>query len=247
MDEHFRRIEFPLSIDEFHQLPRNAAYKYEYFDDKAVLTPRPKYFLCTLDLATANVEADSDCEVVPVSLAEAATLESLFVMGLRNTQPFASLTPEQATCSATVVFRHMLRGKDGPIIEAACFQALSNRDKTPIGALFVTLVPKALLTEPFAANWREPPPPDAIEQRLGVPHLTWVFVAPRFARQGIATTLLAKAIPALRQLGFDHLVSTFLLDNGPSTVWHWRNGFQVLPQMSVLRKEMRTTASELKS
>ena len=240
MDEHFRRIEFPLTIDEFHQLPRNAAYKYEYFDAKAVLTPRPKYFLCSLDLTTANVEADSDCEVVPVPLAEAPTLEPLFVTGLQNTQPFASLTQEQATCSATVVFRHMLRGKDGPIIEAACFQALSKRDKTPIGALFVTLVPKALLTEPFAANWREPPPPDAVEKRLGLPHLTWVFVAPRFARQGIATTLLAATIPALRQLGFDHLVSTFMLDNGPSAVWHWRNGFQVLPQMSAIRKELRS-------
>ena len=39
-DDHFRRIELPLSIDEFHRLPRNSAYKYEYLGGRAVLTPR---------------------------------------------------------------------------------------------------------------------------------------------------------------------------------------------------------------
>lgn len=33
-DKWFRCIELPISRDQFHQLPRNAAYKYEYFSDK---------------------------------------------------------------------------------------------------------------------------------------------------------------------------------------------------------------------
>src|SRR4051812_31742705 len=34
MDGHFRRVELAIPIDQFHRLPRNAAYKYEYFDGR---------------------------------------------------------------------------------------------------------------------------------------------------------------------------------------------------------------------
>ena len=36
MEEHYRCIELPITIAEFHRLPRNAAYKYEYLDGRAV-------------------------------------------------------------------------------------------------------------------------------------------------------------------------------------------------------------------
>ena len=49
-DDHFRRIELHLPFDEFHRLPRNSAYKYEYFDGRAVLSPRPKCHRAVLDL-----------------------------------------------------------------------------------------------------------------------------------------------------------------------------------------------------
>ena len=43
-DDWFALIKLPLTIEQFHQLPRNAAYKYEYLKGEAWLTPRPKHY-----------------------------------------------------------------------------------------------------------------------------------------------------------------------------------------------------------
>jgi hypothetical protein len=49
-DDHFRQIELHLPFKEFLRIPRNSAYKYEYFDGRAVLSPRPKCYHAVLDL-----------------------------------------------------------------------------------------------------------------------------------------------------------------------------------------------------
>src|SRR5690242_3037494 len=42
IDRWFSEIELPLTFEQFKTLPTNPAYKYEYFDAKAWLSPRPK-------------------------------------------------------------------------------------------------------------------------------------------------------------------------------------------------------------
>ena len=76
----------------------------------------------------------------------------------------------------------------------------------------------------------------------GQPHLTWIFVAPFSKRHGIGTRLLAEAVAALRSHGYRHLLSTFLVGNDSSLLWHWRNGFELLPY-SASRRVMRSSAS----
>ena len=44
LDRWFSVIKLPLSWRQFHQLPRNPAYKYEYLDKTAWLSPRPKFY-----------------------------------------------------------------------------------------------------------------------------------------------------------------------------------------------------------
>ncbi len=239
MDDHFRRVELPISIDEFYRLPRNAAYKYEYFDGRAVLTPRPKSFNCVLDLRPFDMGADARVTVSHLSAADARTLADLFVGAVRGTQPFASLGNDEAKAAALDYYDRALTGGDGPLVEAACVRADDNRDRGPVGGALVTLAPPEVLTDPFAGVWREPPPADAVERRLGVPHLTWVFVHPWMARRGAGTSLLAGVVGRLTGMGFTHLASTFLLDNGPSALWHWRNGFRLLPQMSEMLAQVR--------
>jgi L-amino acid N-acyltransferase YncA len=82
----------------------------------------------------------------------------------------------------------------------------------------------------------KPLPADCIERHLGQPHLTWIFVSPLAVARGIGTTLLQKAAEALRNLGFTHLLSTFILGNDMSLLWHWRNGFRLLPYPGSQRK-----------
>ncbi len=230
MHSHYPRIELPIGIDAFHTLPRNAAYKYEYFDGRAVLSPRPKTFTGVLDLAP--MPTDDEFAIRPLPAADIPSLADLFCHASAHTQPFQSLDKERSRLAAADAIDQTARGSDGPVIEPACFRAFADRHADPVGAILITLVPSQILTHPFAGLWKEKPPPDAIEKRLGVPHLTWVFVSWWEARRGFGTALLAHAVNALLKMGFTQLASTFALDNGPSVLWHWRNGFRLLPQMS---------------
>jgi GNAT superfamily N-acetyltransferase len=239
MADHYRRVELAITIDEFHRLPRNPAYKYEYFGGRAVLTPRPKLFACARDLSPVESDPFEPVEVRPLPAADARGLAGLFARSLWPTQPYASLDDDAARAALDATLNRTLAGEDGPLIEAACFRAVGDRREGDVGGVLVTLAPPEVLTVPFAGVWKAPPPADAVEGRLGVPHLTWVFVDPWVSRRGVGSALLAAAVDALRGLGFDALASTFALDNGPSALWHWRHGFRLLPQMSALWAEAK--------
>ena len=243
MDEHYRRIELNISMDELLRLPRNAAYKYEYYGGRAVLTPRPKLFSCVRDLSPVVSEPLEPVEVRPLPRGDMPGLADLFHWAMLRTQPFESLDKDAARKAADGCFNKTLSGEDGPLIEAACFQAFSDRSShekdVPVGGILVTLVPKEILTVPYAGMWKSPPPEDAVERKRGVPHLTWVFVNPWEGRRGIASALLAKSVEALREMGFTELASTFLLDNGPSMLWHWKHDFKLLPGWSAMMLEGR--------
>jgi hypothetical protein len=244
MDEHYRQIKLKMSFDEWLHLPRNAAFKYEYYDGYAVLSPRPKTFSCVRDLSPVKAEPLEPVEVRPLARVDAEGLTSLFYSAVVHTQPFQSLDEKAARKASDNCLQKTLLGDDGPLIEPACFQAFSDRlrneKEVPVGGLLVTLVSKEILTVPYTGMWKSPPPADAVQRRLGVPHLTWVFVNHWEGRRGIASALLEKSVDALRDMGFTDLASTFLLDNGPSMLWHWKHDFKLLPGWSALMREGRS-------
>ncbi len=99
----------------------------------------------------------------------------------------------------------------------------------------MTLLPDVEPSGWDSYHWPEPPPPDALVRRLGRPHLTWIFVSPFFAGQGVGTLLLSATVRELLALGYKQLASTFLIGNDSSMLWHWRNGFALLPYPGSLR------------
>ncbi len=243
MDEHYHCIELNISVEEFHRLPQNAAYKYEYFGGRAVLSPRPKQFSCVRELAPVHSDPVQPVVVEPLARSGIAPLADLFRAAMSRVQPFASLDKKTAHDASMECLRKTVADEDGPLIEAACFQAFTERHgdvEAASGAILITLVPEKILTVPYAGMWRKAPPADAVERKLGVPHLTWVFVTPWEGRHGIATALLARSVEALREMGFEQLTSTFLLDNGPSMLWHWRHDFALLPGWTAFMRDART-------
>jgi ribosomal protein S18 acetylase RimI-like enzyme len=130
-------------------------------------------------------------------------------------------------------------GNDGPLIEPACFVAEDASDGQPVGAVLVTLMPEGDPNEFRSFRWREPPPPDWLERSLGRPHLTWIFVGPWDAGHGIGSALLAEATRHLLAHRYRELVSTFLLGNDASLLWHWRNGFRLLAYPGSPRQILR--------
>ena len=56
LDDWFTSIKLPLSWRQFHQLPQNPAYKYEYLNKTAWLSPRPKFYNVRLPLRQRGEE-----------------------------------------------------------------------------------------------------------------------------------------------------------------------------------------------
>jgi GNAT superfamily N-acetyltransferase len=231
-DEWMPTLRLPLTPEQFHKLPRHPAYRYEYLDGQARLSPCSRFYHAQLDLlAHQGPGLDGAEEAVAIRPARAddfAALEPVFAAAFLHAQPFEGLDETTRLQAARACLGRTRDGGDGPWIEQASFVADRAEDGRPVGAIFVTLLPPGDPCDPESYSWREPPPADAIGRRLGQPHLTWIFVTPLTAGRGVGTALLATAVHALLRLGFTRLLTTFLLGNASSMLWHWRNGFELL-------------------
>jgi GNAT superfamily N-acetyltransferase len=234
-DKWMPTIQLPLTIEQYRQLPRNAAYRYEYLNGQAWLSPRTRHYHALLRLRP--IQADDEVVVQHIRSEEVTDLVALFAGAFRTIQPFGSL--DEATRSEAVrqALHRTCSGGDGPWIEQASFVARDG-DKR-LGAIFLTLLPIGDPCDWDSYHWSEPPPADCIARRLGRPHLTWIFVAPHLAGRGVGTALLAAAVRELLALGFTELLSTFMIGNDSSMLWHWRNGFRLLAYPGSTRRSRR--------
>jgi hypothetical protein len=229
----FQTQQLPLTFEQFHRLPRNSAYKYEFVGGHAWLSPRPRWFHALLDLhsfappLTDELPAGVSCR--PLCEDDWGLLAPVFAAAFHSVQPFGGLDGANREVAARHCLGQSRSGGDGPLIHRACFVAVNGPKQRLGGAVVVTLVPSGDLSDvDHPWHWEASPPPQAVELRLGQPHLTWVFVSPFEAGQGVATALLARAVGGLLELDYLDLASTFLLGNDASTLWHWRNGFRLL-------------------
>jgi GNAT superfamily N-acetyltransferase len=231
-DEWMPLIKLPLTHAQFRQLPRNAAYKYEFLQGQVYLSPRPRHYHALLELKPLPQEGQ--VEIRPAIKEDAGNLVALFAGVFRHIQPFGSLDDKNRQTAARQALDRAFSGGDGPWIERASFVAVE--DQKPIGAVLITLVPPGDGSDWTSYRWENTPPADSIGQRLGRPHLTWIFVSPLRHGRGVGTALLATAVNALHELGFTQLLSTFIAGNDSSMLWHWRNGFQLLPYPGSFRQ-----------
>jgi GNAT superfamily N-acetyltransferase len=242
LDRWFSTIKLPLSLRQFHQLPQNPAFKYEYLAKNAWISPRPKFYSARLALPpreSACVERIDPPESVgfrQLTASDWSRMSRLFSGSFHRVQPFSSLSDRRRLEAARACLKHTRQGSDGPLIDSVCHVAISSETGRLMGAIIVTLIPLIDLDDFWSMQWKSPPPPDCVENHLGRPHLTWIFVGPIHAGRGIGSALLAHACRGLIELGYTELVSSFLLGNTASMLWHWRTGFELLPYVGSLRR-----------
>lgn len=237
-DEWMPVLRWPMSIEQFHEMPRNAAYKYEYLGGAAHLSPRPKHYHARLDLSgtmpgTFTLGGLSEAMLRRLQTRDWPNLVPLFQGAFHGVQPFASLDEKTLAQAAKKCLERARTGGDGPWIEQASLVA--EHEGRLVGAILVTLVPAGDPCDWDSYYWREAPPEGAVARRLGRPHLTWIFVSPWFKGHGLGSRLLDSAARALLELGFTELLSTFLVGNDSSMLWHWRCGFQLLSYPGSMR------------
>lgn len=242
IEKWFRAVHVPMTIDQFHLLPRHAAYKYEYIEGEAWLSPRPRTFNALLELrrqpAVDSMLAQGETVTIrPFATADWAKLPKLFAAAFEREPPFSTLTAAQRLDAAGECLHQVKSGGDGPVLEQACLVADAGEPARPVGAILVTLIPRREEGDWWDGHWDEFPESEDARRLLGRPHLTWVFVALRLTRYGIGSALLAHAVNAVLELGYTDLASTFLLGNDSTMLWHWRNGFRVLPYAGSMRQK----------
>jgi len=206
LEKWYSTIELPLTFGQFEQLPQNPAYKYEYFDGHAWLTPRPKSYHALLDLRSfvrpiPEIATEDEVLVRPLADEDWEGLPKVLSAAFHGVQPFTSLADGARLEAAQDCLRQTKEGGEGPLVADACVVAAVRSDSALVGALLTTLLPAGDLSDWDSWRWFEPPPPNAVALRLGRPHLTWVFVSPWFARQGLGTALLDEAVRALIRRG----------------------------------------------
>jgi GNAT superfamily N-acetyltransferase len=226
-------IKLALTIEEYHQLPRNPAYRYEYVAGQACLTPRTKHYHGLLELRP--VEVPAQVPLRPIRDDDFPQLVRLFAATFDTIQPYGSLDDQTRQRAAAEALERARTGGDGPWIERASFVALDQGK--PAGAIFITLLPLGDPCDWDSYHWVEPPPVDCILRRQGRPHLTWIFVAPALAGHGFGSALLAAATRELLRLGYSELLTTFMIGNDSSMLWHWRNGFRLLTYPGSARRQ----------
>jgi GNAT superfamily N-acetyltransferase len=249
LDRWYRSLRLKLTLDEFHRLPRNSAFKYEYIGGEAWLTPRPKTFNGLLDLnpVDASLTHQIDGEEFrfrPLTAGDWDELPAVFAAAFQRVQPFISLDDNERLEASRECLEQTRSGGDGPLIDQASFVAEPS-DGQIAGAILITLIPRVPEGEWWDAKWEMLPTNDHARRLLGRPHLTWIFVAPHYAGEGLGTALLHQSINALVVQGYTDLASTFLVGNDSSTLWHWRNGFRLLPypgSARVLRQRLAPQA-----
>ncbi|HEV3144221.1 MAG TPA: hypothetical protein VGZ47_10080 [Gemmataceae bacterium] len=233
LDRWYSCIRLPMSIEQFHQLPRNSAYKYEFVAGHGVLSPLPKTLNGLLELKVMDarpvVQAHEPVTIRPLEERDWDCLPTIFADAFCNVQPFSSLNDELRKLAAKECLKQTHSSGDGPLIHEASFVACAQHKESIIGGILITLIPARPEGEWWTGKWPDPPPANALELRLGRPHLTWVFVGNLNAGEGIGTVLLGHAVNALLKLGYRELASTFLVGNDSSILWHWRNGFRLVP------------------
>jgi hypothetical protein len=230
-------IKLPMTLEQFRALPRHSAYRYEWLEGNAWLTPQAKHFHAMLDLRPMEVPAD--VKLRPAIASDFTDMIPLFAATFARIQPYGSLDEVTRRQAAEESLKRTYTGGDGPWIQRASFVAVG--EKQAVGGIFATLLPDEDPTDYDSYYWYDPPPDDCIANRLGRPHLTWIFVDPLCAGNNVGSALLAAAVNGLLQLGFTQLLSTFMVGNDSSLLWHWRNGFRLLPHPTSrrLRKERR--------
>lgn len=230
-DEWMPEVRMPMTQEAFERLPRNPAYAYQFADGIVLMRPAPRTFRAALDLEhrfdPADLASESDYAVESIGFEDHNSLAPLFAAAFERTQPFAGLNPHERLDAAAVCLKRTLIGEDGFWASEASFLARHRSDGV-VSALLITLLPQCDGEQSY--HWETLVPSDLWRKGQGIPHLTWVFSHPRHKGHGVGTRLLDAAVKRLRDQGYRKLLTTFIAGNDSSQLWHWRNGFTLLPR-----------------
>lgn len=217
LDDYATPLKLPMTIDMFARFPRVPGYRSELQGGNLVLTHVPKISMARLRVWARQPRAIDGVSIRPLEVRTShEPLAKLFAEAFAHLAPLDTMAPTTRRHAADAEMRHVAAGGHGPLIERACLGAFDTRGFKPIGAAIVSRVSLR------ADEWPE------VQLPAVLPNLAWLFVVPEKQRLGIGSALLDHVINVLAGESLPWLVSHFAVDNLPSTMFHWRSGFELV-------------------
>jgi len=239
LNDFFQSLNFEFPWERFVTLPRHPAYRYQYRDGQASISGNPRYLQCLLPLTDAALSIPepagkavscfySEFELRRLHESDWKDFPPLFAAAFQRPPPLLQLTDTQRLTASQALLDRTHTGGDGPVVSSASFVFGDRETGELLAAVLITLIPVGDLQDFTHHNWSNVAPPDALTAGWGQPHLTWLFVSPQKQRRRLGSLLLRESASALKRMGYPQLVSTFLLGDHASMLWHWRAGFQLV-------------------
>jgi GNAT superfamily N-acetyltransferase len=228
-----------MSVEDFDRLPRHADYRWEYYDGALQICPRMHTHDAYLALRPPDdrplPENDERARIRPLADTDWDEMVPVFGGAMADVPPFANLDEGDRKAAARDCLNYTRTGGDGALLVPACFVAVDERrDGDVIGGILITVLKERHRRHFDGVRSLVEPPPARTEPDLGQSHLCWIFVSRWSAGHGIGKSLLAASTRVLWDLGHRELATTFLRSNWSSVLWHWRNGFRLLPSYAAL-------------
>lgn len=221
IDHYLTPLKLPMSIDQFSRFPYLAAYRADFREGHAEFTYQPRLRMARLPIAPRVSRIVPGIAVKTLDLHDAhESLTKLFASAFAHLPPMDTMPPTTRRHAAEAAIRHTASGGDGEVVESACVGATDRASGKLVGAALVTRV---------SLRWDEWP--DAATPAF-LPNLTWIFVKEGSQRRQIGSAMLDGVINRLAEQNRPWLVSHFIEANASSLLFHWRNGFELVPAIA---------------
>lgn len=206
-----------MSVEEFHALPMELGWKYEYWNGTAHITPSHGLVIATVPVSLREVKAP--VEVRRLCDGDADAVNSAFIEAFADSVDYCDCDREAVARGAEYALNDFAK-RERRKPSTASHVAIDPEDSAVIGAALVS---------GGAEN----------------PILRILFVAPGWRRRGIAAAVVAAALNRLHELGDARLTSSHLLANEASRRWHRAFGFIEEPDLPLTQYYLRHVNREL--
>ena len=125
-EKRFRMIRIPMSVEMFHQLPPNGAYKYEYADGQTLISPQPHACELYLELDSFTAPERESYERWSVrQLAEDDwdELPNVAAAAFNRVAPYATFGDREIKEVMAEELQVTRSGDDGELVREACMVA----------------------------------------------------------------------------------------------------------------------------
>lgn len=208
----------PMSVEEYHLLPQKRGWKYEYFGDAAVISPRQWTEVVELRVTSQPFTMPYTVQT-PTEEIRAAIADGLRVAYQDNIE-FCDYRPSYF----------------GEAVETMTSNFLNYAKQNHA---WVITFPYQNNVRALAGCYVKPKKDERVVM------LESLFVRPEWQRASLATALLRHVINQLASEGKTILQSGYHLGNEASTAWHKAMGFRILPDLTITRIKLHDVRQEI--